>query len=110
MAKFLILYKGEATDMSDMTPEQSQAVMAKWADWMGKVGPAVADIGTPLGAGSSVLDNGSEGTAGSLTGYSIIEASDMEAAKALTDGDPYLSDNDGLYAIDIYEMMPVPEM
>lgn len=77
---------------------------------MGKVGPAVADIGTPLGAGSSVLDNGSEGTAGSLTGYSIIEASDMEAAKALTDGDPYLSDNDGLYATDNYEMMPVPEM
>jgi len=110
MAKFLILYKGEATDMSDMSPEQADEVMAKWAAWMGKVGPAVADIGTPLGAGSSVLDNGSAGTAGSLTGYSIIEASDMAAAKALTDGHPYLSDNDGMYAIDIYEMMPVPEM
>ncbi len=110
MAKFLMLYKGEATDMSDMSPEQAGEVMAKWAAWMGKVGPAVADIGTPLGAGSSVLDNGSEGTAGSLTGYSIIEASDMAAAKALTDGHPFLSDNDGLFAIDIYEMMPVPDM
>lgn len=110
MAKFLMLYKGEATDMTEMSPEQAGEVMAKWAAWMGKVGPAVADIGTPLGAGSSVLDNSSAGTAGSLTGYSIIEASDMAAAKALTDGHPYLSDNDGLYAIDIYEMMPVPEM
>ncbi len=110
MAKFLMLYKGEATDMADMSPEQAGEVMAKWAAWMGKVGPAVADIGTPLGAGSSVLDNGSTGTAGSLTGYSIIEASDMAAAKVLTDGHPYLSDNDGLYAIDIYEMMPVPDM
>ncbi|MBK5267570.1 MAG: hypothetical protein JJE47_09060 [Acidimicrobiia bacterium] len=57
-----------------------------------------------------MLDNGSEGTAESLTGYSILEASDMAAAKALTDGHPYLSDNDGLFAIDIYEMMAVPEM
>ncbi len=110
VAKFMILYKGEATDMSDMSRERAGEVMAKWAAWMGKVGPAMADIGTPLGAGTSVLDDGSEGTPGSLTGYSILEASDMATAQALTDGHPYLSDNDGLYAIDIYEMMPVPEM
>jgi hypothetical protein len=29
MAKFIMLYKGEATDMSDMTEEEAGAVMAK---------------------------------------------------------------------------------
>lgn len=29
MAKFLMLYKGEATDMPDLSPEQAGEVMAK---------------------------------------------------------------------------------
>jgi hypothetical protein len=43
-----------------------------------------------------------------LTGYSIVEAADMGAAQGLADGHPYLSEGKGDYAIDIYEMMPVP--
>lgn len=108
MPNYMIIYKGEATDMADMTPEQGQEVMAKWGAWMEKIGPGLVDIGTPFGPGSSVVDDGSEGTAASLTGYSIIEAADMDAAKALVDGHPYLSDNNGDFAVDIYEQMPVP--
>jgi hypothetical protein len=55
-----------------------------------------------------VLDNGSAGTPVSMSGYSIVEADSLDAARALTNGHPYLSDNDGNYAIDIYEMLPVP--
>ena len=44
----------------------------------------------------------------SLTGYSIVEASDMAGAKALADGHPYLSEGKGDFAVDIFEMMPVP--
>ena len=29
MPKFMMVYKGEATDMSDMTPDQVSEVMAK---------------------------------------------------------------------------------
>ena len=108
MSKFMMIYKGEATDVADMTEEQGAAVMAKWATWMEKVGTALADVGTPFGPGSSVVDDGSAGTAASLTGYSIVEAADMDGARALADGHPYLSDNDGNYAIDIYELLPVP--
>lgn len=108
MPKFMLVYKGEATDMSDMTPEQGQEVMAKWGAWMEKVGSSLSDIGTPFGPGTSVVDDGSSGTAASLTGYSIIEAADMDAARALVDGHPYLSDSNGDYAVDIYEQMPVP--
>ena len=30
MSKFMMIYKGEATDMADMTEEEGAAVMAKW--------------------------------------------------------------------------------
>lgn len=37
-----------------------------------------------------------------------VEADDMAAALALADGHPYLSEGNGNYAIDVFEMMPVP--
>jgi len=108
MPRFMMVYKGEATDMSNMTEEEAGAVMAKWAVWIEDVGPALADIGTPLGPGFSLVDDGTTGTPVSLTGYSIVEADDMDAAVQLADGHPYLSEGKGDYAIDLYEMMPVP--
>lgn len=108
MSEFMILYRGKATDMSEMSAEQAQEVMGKWATWMEGVGAALKDVGSPFGPAASVLDNGSSGSAADLTGYSILEAADMAAAQALVEGHPYLSDNDGLFAIDIFEMMPVP--
>lgn len=108
MPKFMMVYKGDATDMADMSEEEASAVTAKWGVWMEKVGPALTDLGTPFGPGTSVVDDGSSGSAVSLTGYSIVEATDMAAARGLADGHPYLSDGAGDYAIDIYELMPVP--
>lgn len=108
MTQFIMIYKGEATDMADMTPEEGAAVMAKWGTWMEKVGPALSDVGSPFGPGTSLVDDGSPGTAVSLTGYSIVEADDMATAQALANGHPYLSEGKGDYAIDIFELMPVP--
>ena len=108
MARYMLVYKGEATDMADMSEEEAGAVMAKWGAWMQKVGSALSDIGTPFGPGSSLVDDGSDGTAASLTGYSIVEAGSMDEARGLADGHPYLSEGEGNYAIDIYELLPVP--
>ena len=108
MPQFMMVYKGEATDVADMSEEEAGAVMAKWAAWMEKVGPALADVGTPFGPASSMVDDGTTGTPNSLTGYSIVEAPDMGAAQSLADGHPYLSEGKGDYAIDLFELMPVP--
>jgi hypothetical protein len=108
MPKFMMIYKGQATDMADMTPEQGAEVMAKWTAWMEKVGSGLADVGTPFGPGVSVVDDGSTGSPVSLTGYSIVEAADLGAAAALADGHPYLSEGRGNFAIELYELMPVP--
>ena len=108
MPKFMMVYKGNATDMADMTEEEAQGVMAGWAKWMEKVGPALSDIGTPFGPGVSLVDDGSIGSAASLSGYSIVEAADLSEAQSLATSHPYLSEGKGDYAIDIYELMPVP--
>jgi hypothetical protein len=104
----MMVYKGEASDMADMSEAEANEVMAKWGAWIEKVGPALADIGTPFGPGKSIVDDGTSGTAMSLTGYSIVEADDLEAAAALADGHPYLSEGKGNFAIDLFELMPVP--
>lgn len=108
MPNYMMVYKGEATDMSEMTPEEGQAVLAKWGAWMEAVGPALVDVGSPFGPGKSVVDDGSTGDAAKLTGYSIVAANDLDHAHQLTDGHPYLSEGAGNYSIEVFELMPVP--
>ncbi|HUG83995.1 MAG TPA: YciI family protein [Euzebya sp.] len=110
MPTFMLLYKGEATDPTDMPPDQAQAIMEQWGAWMGGVGSAMVDMGSPFGPSASVVDDGSSGTATTLSGYSIVTADDMAAARALVDGHPYLSEGSGNFAIDCYELLPMPDM
>ena len=108
MSQYILVYKGEATDMADMTPEEGMEVMAKWGVWIEKVGSALTDVGAPFGPGSSVVDDGSSASPAAMTGYSIIEAADMAEAQGLCGQHPYLSEGEGNFAIDIFELMPAP--
>ena len=107
MAKFIYLYRGPTTPRSDFTPEQGAERMGAFVAWMDKVGAALVDGGSPFGSSASVRDDGTEGTAGDLIGYTIIEADDLAAAKALTDGLPFLSNSDGRFAVEIFELLPM---
>jgi hypothetical protein len=107
MAKFIYLYRGPATPMSDFTPEQGAERTAAFGAWMEKAGAALVDVGSPFGTSASVRDDGTEGTAGDLTGYTIVEAGNLAAAKALTDGLPFLSNRDGKFAVEIFELLPL---
>ena len=107
MAKFIYLYRGPATSMSDLTPEQGAERMAAFGAWMNKVGPALVDVGSPFGSSVSIRDDGMEGPAGDLIGYTIVEADDLAAAKAFTDGLPFLSNRDGSCAVEIFELLPM---
>jgi hypothetical protein len=108
MAQFMLLYDGPATDPADMSPEQQTEVMNKWAAWMGGLGKAMLDMGNPMGDGVSIADNGAESDASPLNGYSIVEAADLAAAKGLVDGHPFLSDSDGKFKVQVFELLPVP--
>ena len=104
MAKFIYLYRAPGPEL---TPEQGAERMAAFAAWMEKVGPALVDSGSPFGASASVRDDGTEGTAGDLTGYTIVEADDLAAAKTFTDGLPFLSGSGGNCAVEIFELLPM---
>ena len=110
MKKFMLLYNGPATSPEDMSPEQTKAEMAKWGAWMEKIGDAMVDFGQPMAHGVAVVDDGSDGKASLLSGYSIVQAEDMGAAKKLVDGHPFLSDKSGKFSVEIHELLPVPGM
>lgn len=107
MAKFIYLYRGSATPTTDTTPQQEAERMAAFGAWMEKVGAALVDVGNPFGASVSVRNDGTEGPAGDLIGYTIVEAGDLAQAKALTDGLPFLSGSDGQCAVEIFELLPM---
>jgi hypothetical protein len=104
MAKYIYLYRGPDPAASAPTPEQSAARMAAFGAWMERVGHSLVDVGSPFGISRSVRDDGTEGPAGGLIGYSIVEADDLAAAKAFTEGLPFLSGNDGTCAVEIFEL------
>ncbi len=102
MAKYIYLYRGQTPEL---TPEQGAERMAAFGAWIEKVGSSLIDGGSPFGSSTSVHDDGNEGTAGELIGYSIVEAADLPAAKALTDGLPFLEGSDGSCAVEIFELL-----
>jgi hypothetical protein len=108
MSRYIMIYKGEATDTADMTEEQANEVMAKWGAWMGTVGSALVDVGSPFGEGISAIDDGTTATPVPLSGFSIVEAESLGAARELSNGHPYLSEGAGNFAIEIFELTPVP--
>jgi hypothetical protein len=105
MTKFIYLYRGPATPMSALTPERGAERKAAFSAWLDKVGSALVDGGSPFGSSASVRDDGTRGTAGDLIGYTIVEADDLAAAEALTDGLPFLSGSDGNCAVEIFELL-----
>jgi hypothetical protein len=107
MAKFIYIYRGPSAELADLTPKQGAERTAAFGAWIEKLGPALVDGGSPFGAGASVRDNGTEETASDAFGYSIVEADDLSAAKALTDGLPILSADDGEFAVEVFELLPM---
>lgn len=105
MSKFIYIYKGPATPMDQFTEAQAAEEMAAWGAWMGKVGAALIDGGAPFGARTSVVDDGTGAEASELQGYTIVEADNLDAAKALTEGHPFLSEGHGRFSLDIFELV-----
>lgn len=108
MKKFILLYNGPATSPGEMDEEKRKSIMLAWKQWMDSVGESLIDVGHPMANGAAVADNGEEKSASLLSGYSIIQAENLTAAKELVNSHPFLSDNDGKFSVEIHELMPVP--
>lgn len=94
MPKFIFAYHGGG---KPETPEEGQAVMAKWMAWYESMGPALADGGAPVGMSKTVTENGVEDNGGSnpLSGFTMVTADNMDAALELAKGCPIIGNNNG---------------
>src|SRR5436190_12985238 len=108
MAKYLLLYKGPATPMEQMTPEMGEKIMKAWNDWIAGAGDAMVDVGEPFAGGhTAVHGDGSTSGGSDLTGYSIIEAPDLNAAAAFTKDHPFLADAGPEFSVEVHEITPI---
>jgi hypothetical protein len=75
-------------------PEEGARVMQAWMDWFNAIGGAIVDPGSPVSQVRIVAADGSvlPGDAGSVTGYTVVDAADIDAAVALAKGAPLSGD------------------
>ena len=89
MAQFGLLYVGEPQIDDSQAAQDHQK---QWFDWIGSLGDAIVNPGIPMGPPTRVTADGvSPGpTEGRLTGLTIVEAEDMDAAIEMAKSSPYV--------------------
>ena len=110
MGKYLVLYhapRSAVEAMANVTPEEIQKGMEPWMAWAERCGDSLVDIGAPLGGGQKLTKSGNTPSDKGVTGYSILEAENMEAAQALLAGHPHLDWEAGC-EIEVHEAVPLP--
>lgn len=95
MKKFLVLYYAPAEEamkmMATATPEQKEAGMKPWMEWMARCGSALVDGGAPTAMGQVTgSTDGWSASKSDVGGFSILQAESMDAAKKLLEGHPHL--------------------
>ncbi len=99
MSKFILAFRGGMPT----TREDGQKVMEAWNAWMAELGAALVDPGAGFGKSRFLVAADKEGTAGDpLSGYSIVETTDIEAALALAAKNPIFAFGG---TIEVAEMM-----
>jgi hypothetical protein len=108
VSKYLVLYRAPASareQMESATPEQQQAGMELWQAWAGKTGPAIVDLGAPLGDGTIVGDGDAYTD---IAGFSILDADSQRAVMGLLRDHPHFHTPGG--QIEVHEMLRPPGM
>jgi len=94
MPKFMFIFHGGGRPE---TPEEGKKVMAAWTAWMGGIGDDLVDGGAPAGMSKTVTASGVEDSGGAnpVSGYTLINAADIDAACAVARGCPILENGAG---------------
>ncbi|MCH2067018.1 YciI family protein [Shimia sp.] len=102
MPKFMFIYHGGGRPE---TPEEGEQVMAAWTKWMEGIGEDLVDGGNPAGMSKTVTVHGvaHDGGANPVSGYTLVNAADMDAACEIAKGCPILEH--GLGTVEVAEAM-----
>jgi len=113
MKKFLVIYYAPVDAMQQMqnVPKEDQAKgMELWMRWAKKCGDKLVDLGNPLMNGKRLSPDGKNSDSKKeVTGYSILQASNLNEAIQLLQDHPHLGWN-AACSIEVYETMPIPGM
>ncbi len=103
MSNYILAYHGGKKPES---PEEGAKHMAKWEAWVGGLGDAVVNPGSPLGMSKTVSSGGVSDDGGSnpLLGFSIVKADSMDAALEMAKGCPLLELGGTLEVAEVREM------
>ena len=91
MPKYVFAYHGGS--IPESAAAQAEA-MAAWGAWFGSLGDAVIDGGNPTGQSKTITADGSVtngGGANPVSGYSLINAANINAALDHAKGCPILT-------------------
>ncbi len=103
MPHYLLAYHGGSIPE---TEEAQAASLEAWNDWMEAVGDQLLDGGNPVGQSKMVTANGgvADTTEERVTGYSIVEADDLDAAIEIARGCPILADGGSVEVAELIDM------
>ena len=96
MKKYVFLYYG----FEPPTAEIRKA----WSNWFESIGDKIVDSGNPFGIGREITRDGTRELSldnGAITGYSIINADNIDEAEEIAKGCPTAT------SVRIYEAMPM---
>jgi hypothetical protein len=103
----MVLYMAPvaAEEQMNVSPEEMKKGMEPWNAWYKKCEKAIVDFGAPLGKGMSFTKKTSFKGQTQVTGYSIVQAKDMDAVKAILTDHPHLMTPKA--SIEVLEIMPM---
>ena len=110
MPRFVIGYYAPVSareQMKDATPEDMKKGMEPWMAWAERCGSGLLDIGSPLGGGLTVTEEGSSPSDKNVVGCSILQAEDRVGVLSLLQGHPHLGWAEGC-EIEVHECLPLP--
>jgi len=89
----------------NVSPEEMKKGMEPWMAWYKKCGKAITDQGAPLKKGACIDKKGTAKSQTQVTGYSIVQAKDLETAKTMVNDHPHLMMPKA--SIEVLEIMPM---
>lgn len=104
MPKFLVLYMSEKP--SEQQIENMRKGKEPWTAWFKRLGSAIVDQGNPTAKPFALNKKGvTKAHADKVTGYTIIEANNIDTVKAMVLDNPHLDESKN--SIEILESIPI---
>lgn len=92
MKKYLVTYHASmpAEENMQADPEEMKGVMDAWMKWGEQCGEGLVDMGSPVGMGKKVNNDGMSEASRQTAGFSILQAENMDEAMKMIEGHPHL--------------------